>query len=488
NSLEDWPRPLSLPHQSPTSPSVRSLGQEDPLEEGMATHSSILTQRIPQTEKLAMDIHVFPIPIPPPTSLSTPSLWVFPVNQPRALVSCIQPGLVICFTLDNIYVSMLFSLNIPPSPSSTEFKSLFSVVSPQYTPRCDHMGSDPKDHSWPGQARQAPESLGQVCRTGCPPGTPYRAAWRLVGVMRPEAASGISEQPWSVQDGPSSLELHGQSAAAVRRLTAGPPRAGSMTMLLGLPLSTLPTVSFMIALTTSASSAPKSLSSSNIECRLMDMGRGEERVRCMERVTWKLTLPYPTGICCMGQEIQIGALYQSSWGVGCGGRWGEIQNGGDICSSIGKESISNAGDLGSVPSLGRSPAEGHDNPFQYSCLEKSMDRGTWWTTVHEVARVEHNLVTKPPPDLLHSHSIEWPYRLRTKTKNKIQPYDVYEELTCLLPSLSAIRLLSSAYLRLLIFLPALLIPACASSSPAFLMMLPCPSPSPRDCSSTCPLS
>ena len=30
----------------------------------------------------------------------------------------------------------------------------------------------------------------------------------------------------------------------------------------------------------------------NIENRLMDMGRGEERVRCMERVTWKLTLPY----------------------------------------------------------------------------------------------------------------------------------------------------------------------------------------------------
>ena len=27
-------------------------------------------------------------------------------------------------------------------------------------------------------------------------------------------------------------------------------------------------------------------------CRLVDMGRGEERVRCMEIVTWKLTLPY----------------------------------------------------------------------------------------------------------------------------------------------------------------------------------------------------
>ena len=40
----------------------------------------------------------------------------------------------------------------------------------------------------------------------------------------------------------------------------------------------------------------------------------------------------------------------------------------------------NAGDIrdmGSIPRLGRSPGEGHENPFQYSCSENPMDRGAW---------------------------------------------------------------------------------------------------------------
>ena len=40
----------------------------------------------------------------------------------------------------------------------------------------------------------------------------------------------------------------------------------------------------------------------------------------------------------------------------------------------------------SIPGLGRSPGVGNGNPFQYSCLEKSMNRGAWWTAVHGIAK------------------------------------------------------------------------------------------------------
>ena len=51
-----------------------------------------------------------------------------------------------------------------------------------------------------------------------------------------------------------------------------------------------------------------------------------------------------------------------------------------------KESSHTAGDLGSIPGLGRSPGEGNSNPLQCSCLANPMDRGAWWAIVHGVPR------------------------------------------------------------------------------------------------------
>ena len=59
--------------------------------------------------------------------------------------------------------------------------------------------------------------------------------------------------------------------------------------------------------------------------------------------------------------------------------------------SDSKESTCNAGDLGSIPGLGRSPGEGNGYPLQYSCLEYPMDRGAWRATVHRVTKSQTRL-------------------------------------------------------------------------------------------------
>ena len=54
-----------------------------------------------------------------------------------------------------------------------------------------------------------------------------------------------------------------------------------------------------------------------------------------------------------------------------------------------KNLASNAGDMRDVsliPGLGRYPAGGHDNPLQYSCLGRPINREAWQTTVHKVTK------------------------------------------------------------------------------------------------------
>ena len=72
--------------------------------------------------------------------------------------------------------------------------------------------------------------------------------------------------------------------------------------------------------------------------------------------------------------------------------------------SDSKESTCDAGDPGLIPESGRFPGEGNDNPLQYSCLENSMDREAWWSTIHGITKSW----THPPDSSMLSQMLEFP--------------------------------------------------------------------------------
>ena len=72
------------------------------------------------------------------------------------------------------------------------------------------------------------------------------------------------------------------------------------------------------------------------------------------------------------------------------------------CGSAGKESSCNAGDLGSIPGLGRSPGEGKGYPLQYSGLENSIVHGVAksWTQLNDF-----HITSDPPVSALTGGSL-----------------------------------------------------------------------------------
>ena len=54
--------------------------------------------------------------------------------------------------------------------------------------------------------------------------------------------------------------------------------------------------------------------------------------------------------------------------------------------SVVQNPPADAGDAGLIPGLGRSPGEGNGYSLQYSCLENSMNRGTWQARGHGIAK------------------------------------------------------------------------------------------------------
>ena len=71
--------------------------------------------------------------------------------------------------------------------------------------------------------------------------------------------------------------------------------------------------------------------------------------------------------------------------------------------SDSKEFTCNAGDLGSIPGLGKSSGEGNGNPLQYSCLGNFMDRGAWWAIVDRVAKSQTRLSNQH----FHTHGLHF---------------------------------------------------------------------------------
>ena len=65
-------------------------------------------------------------------------------------------------------------------------------------------------------------------------------------------------------------------------------------------------------------------------------------------------------------------------------------------------SAGNTGDMGSIQRKGRSSGDGSGNPLQYSCLEKSTDRGAWQATVHGITKNEIQLSTHTQEGGIHT--------------------------------------------------------------------------------------
>ena len=78
-------------------------------------------------------------------------------------------------------------------------------------------------------------------------------------------------------------------------------------------------------------------------------------------------------------------------------------------------------DTSSIPESGKS-AEGHGNPLQYSCLENSIDRGTWKSTVHRVAKSQTRLKWLSTHTYIYNRCNMWICGLHQFYKHWVEKY------------------------------------------------------------------
>ena len=79
--------------------------------------------------------------------------------------------------------------------------------------------------------------------------------------------------------------------------------------------------------------------------------------------------------------------------------------------TVVKNLPANAGDVSSIPELGRSSGVGNGNPLQYSCLKNSVDRGAWWAKVQGIAKSQMELSARIHTNTPISHIKLYPENL-----------------------------------------------------------------------------
>ena len=117
-----------------------------------------------------------------------------------------------------------------------------------------------------------------------------------------------------------------------------------------------------------------------------ELGPGEMAQLCMpwRPLCWWSNADRIKGIHKPCMSANVNGAYSKSYAI----------DGAPLMAQWAKESACNigeAGNVGLIPGLGRSPGGGYGNPLQYSHLENPMDRGAWWATVHRVAKSQTRL-------------------------------------------------------------------------------------------------